>query len=206
MKLVNQTLDTIVKKNIGSISTTNNNSWFFYLVKAKLNITTKWRWLKMSNRRKELKFENVGDCKICISHVPNQYGVIRTSKDGRTVRLHRWYWENEHGEIPKGMFIHHKCGDARCMNVDHMEMITMAEKNNRMTPNKGEDRPIAKLTEDDVRYIVKDTLHSDSEMAEIMGVTRQHINAIRKGHRGLWNHLWENGVDVDEVGCEREVS
>jgi len=42
---------------------------------------------------------------------------------------HRIAWENEHGPIPKGLVIHHECGVAACVNVEHLRCLTHAEHN-----------------------------------------------------------------------------
>jgi hypothetical protein len=147
--------------------------------------------------RKELKFEMVGDCKICVGHKVNDKGQIRYTVNGKTQYMHRYFWEQIHGEVAKGMFIQQTCGDTRCMNVDHMECITMVEKNTRMNVSKGEHRPTSKLKEHEVIRIVNNTIHSDKELAKMYGVSRQHINAIRNSNK-YWQYLW-NGVGQNEA-------
>jgi hypothetical protein len=40
---------------------------------------------------------------------------------------HRWAWAHWRGEIPEGMQIDHLCKVKRCVNPDHLEVVTPAE-------------------------------------------------------------------------------
>jgi hypothetical protein len=60
------------------------------------------------------------------STTTNGYGQI---KDGpnRTVRSHRLVYEALVGSIPTGLFCDHLCGNRRCVNPAHIELVTNAE-------------------------------------------------------------------------------
>jgi len=48
--------------------------------------------------------------------------------NGKPVKAHRFAWYLEHGEMPaKGLVIHHRCDNAVCQNVAHMEVMTLSE-------------------------------------------------------------------------------
>jgi hypothetical protein len=53
------------------------------------------------------------------------YAQIRVG-DRRPV-AHRVAWELERGPIPEGMVIDHLCRNRRCINVDHLEVVTPQE-------------------------------------------------------------------------------
>jgi hypothetical protein len=54
------------------------------------------------------------------------YGMVRT--EGRIKRrAHRVMWERYKGKISPGLVLHHKCQNRRCVNPDHLEMVTRTE-------------------------------------------------------------------------------
>lgn len=40
---------------------------------------------------------------------------------------HRHIWEEVNGPIPDGFDLHHKCGIKRCVNLEHLELLTRME-------------------------------------------------------------------------------
>lgn len=53
------------------------------------------------------------------------YGV--SWLDGRMRRVHVWAWEQEHGLVPEGKELHHRCGHRACYEVAHLVALTPAE-------------------------------------------------------------------------------
>jgi hypothetical protein len=47
----------------------------------------------------------------------------------KTKRLHRYIWEKQNGEIPKGMHIHHKDGNSLNNTLGNLELVTTKEHN-----------------------------------------------------------------------------
>jgi hypothetical protein len=56
----------------------------------------------------------------------NGYGEFGIPQ-GKIVYAHRYAWELDRGPIPKGLQIDHLCRNRGCVNVDHMELVTLAE-------------------------------------------------------------------------------
>jgi predicted RNA-binding Zn-ribbon protein involved in translation (DUF1610 family) len=47
---------------------------------------------------------------------------------------HRWVYEQVHGPIPDGWVVDHLCRQKRCVNIEHLEAVTVGE-NNRCAPS-----------------------------------------------------------------------
>lgn len=41
--------------------------------------------------------------------------------------IHRVVWEKEHGPIPVGYEVHHTCGNRLCVNILHLQLLTISE-------------------------------------------------------------------------------
>lgn len=50
---------------------------------------------------------------------------------GKSYLAHRIAYEDAHGPIDEGMTIDHLCSQKRCVNPDHLEMVTRGENNRR---------------------------------------------------------------------------
>jgi hypothetical protein len=54
------------------------------------------------------------------------YGAFRV--DDRTVRPHRMVWQMEHGEVPAGFYVKHKCGSRLCCNLTHLYLAPVSKR------------------------------------------------------------------------------
>lgn len=55
----------------------------------------------------------------------------RMCLDGQTVAVHRVMFTNANGFIPGKKQIDHKCRNRRCVNPDHLEMVTHKQNQKR---------------------------------------------------------------------------
>lgn len=63
-------------------------------------------------------------------------GYGRVWVDGRMRPAHRVAWELTNGPIPDGMFLDHRCGNHRCVNPDHLRVVTPGQNNQHRTINQ----------------------------------------------------------------------
>lgn len=68
-------------------------------------------------------------------------GYPRMSLDGQTVAVHLVLWTNENGYIPGRKTIDHRCRNRLCINLDHLEMVTMKENARRRDEANGRGKP-----------------------------------------------------------------
>jgi hypothetical protein len=77
---------------------------------------------------------NVKICPETNCHVWQRYvdedGYGRIKIDGKIERVHRWLYEYYNGELDDSIHVHHKCFNASCCKIDHLEAVS-AKDNQR---------------------------------------------------------------------------
>lgn len=66
------------------------------------------------------------DCWLWTGSVQSA-GYGQLGVNGRSVRAHRFAYEQVNGPIPHGLVIDHLCHTRLCVNPDHMEVVTRGE-------------------------------------------------------------------------------
>lgn len=75
------------------------------------------------------------DCKIWKGFKDRDgYGCMTRNK--KSYRVHRYFYELEKGKIPNGLVIDHLCRVRDCINVEHMEVVTIGENTRRGNMSK----------------------------------------------------------------------
>jgi hypothetical protein len=105
--------------------------------------------------------------------------------------IHRLVAEAFIGVIPDGYHVHHINGNHANNCLDNLEIVTRQQNiiyaiEAGTIGKVGEDNPMAKLTEDEVRLIRVSPL-APRVVAEEYGVSQATIRLIRRGLR--WSHL-----------------
>jgi hypothetical protein len=125
------------------------------------------------------------------------YGVLWF--DGKPGTAHRAAWIAEHGAIPDGQHVLHRCDNRRCIEPTHLFLGSNADnvadkvaKGRQFRPDYvGSKNNMAKLDEEKVRVIrrlAKQGL-SNRRIAESFAVSIMTISMIRN-HR-TWTHVTE---------------
>ena len=109
-------------------------------------------------------------CIICTSHKHNPDGYLRKRHEGDLIMWHRKVWIDEHGPIPEGYEIDHKCRNRACFNLDHLQMLEGSEhasKGNRERYSHIKAAGV-KLREDDPRMTCR-------EIADALGLSYERV-------------------------------
>lgn len=76
------------------------------------------------------RVDKTGDCWLWTGGVDwDGYGLFRG--DNCTIGAHRFAYQDLRGAIPDGYVTDHLCRVRRCVNPDHMEIVTPAENTRR---------------------------------------------------------------------------
>lgn len=142
-----------------------------------------------------MALENVlaSDSQDCIlwQHSKDRKGYGRLYYQGRTCAAHRVICILRHGVPPKGTEAAHSCGNSSCVNPNHLRWATRAEnhrdKRAHGTNLAGEANPSAKLTTENVEFILAHPELSHADLGRMFGVTLQAVALIRNGTN--WKHM-----------------
>ncbi|SOE31804.1 hypothetical protein [Streptomyces sp. OK228] len=109
----------------------------------------------------------------------------------------RVVWMLRHGDPGADVSVLHRCnggsGTNGCVNIRHLYADTPAQNSRDMVEaersNRGEDRPDAKLTEDDVRAIRRryvPRVVTQQRLADEYGVDQTTVSAIIRREKWAW--------------------
>lgn len=137
----------------------------------------------------------------CIDH--NKTGNVRGYGvlwyKGKMERSHRVSYCESKG-IPlkaiRGLLVRHTCDNPRCINPDHLLIGTHQDNSTDMTTRsrqaKGEKQGLAKLTEEDVKFIRENYVRYSRKwgtyaIAEMLGVGQSTVHYVVSGAN--WKHI-----------------
>ena len=119
------------------------------------------------------------------------YAVSSIPNPQRQIRLHRWMWEREHGPIPDGLLVCHRCDVRNCANPQHLFLGTNTDNLKDMAAKgrstHGAKNPAARLTEEQVVAIRATVGLSQLQLAAKFNVSKGAIKHIQK--RRTWQRV-----------------
>ena len=127
---------------------------------------------------------NANGCWNIISHFTDSFGYAWIQRNGSRTSAHRHVYNLFNDTtIPEELVVRHRCDNGSCINPAHLElgtvmdnmqdMITRGRKVNSLGSKNGK----ATLTEEIVRQIRMDTIHTRRELADIYDVS---VNIIKQ--------------------------
>ncbi len=142
------------------------------------------------NRKPVRLKEMDGGCWHVTSHkVPGKYPAIR--KDGENITVSRLVQEMCNSKIPEGHVARHKCDNMKCVNPEHICSGTVQDNVNDKIERNRQPRGITagmhKLTEENVRAIFLDSIHSEDDLCSIFKVEKTTLGYIRR--KNSWKHI-----------------
>lgn len=120
------------------------------------------------------------------------YGMVWVPEVGRTENAHRAVWRRVNGD-PGGLFVLHRCDNRPCVRPSHMYLGTRQNNSDDATSrgrqSRGEDRPMAKLTEAAVIDLRRRCANGESQraLAKAFGVNQSQVSRAAHGKR--WRHV-----------------
>ena len=121
------------------------------------------------------------------------YGLVNIPKNKKNYahRCHRVSYILSGNIIPDGLLLRHSCRSKNCVNPAHLTPGTAQDNSNDKirdgTELKGEQKPHAKLTEEQVREIRARSTENRRLLAKEFGVFHTTIGHIIQ--RKKWKHI-----------------
>lgn len=122
-----------------------------------------------------------GGCWIYQGHIDKRGYTGSVFFNGRRMTAYKAHYEEKHGQVPEGKELDHLCRNRKCVNPDHLEVVTSRENIRRS--------PCSKLHVGGKWSQVLQMLAggmSQTEVARVMGCTQSAVShALRiNGLRG----------------------
>jgi hypothetical protein len=131
---------------------------------------------------------NENGCFICVSHAVDCDGYARITRNKKSFRLHRYYFQLHNGELKPEQILIHTCDNPPCFNPDHLIVGTQKDNIHDMISKgrnaTGVENGRSKLDENIVKRIRIDSITPLMVLARKYGVCAKTIRLIKQ--RKIW--------------------
>jgi hypothetical protein len=144
---------------------------------------------------KEIQYKIIGDCWICISHVPSRDGYVYINVNKKQIGLHRLFYTKYKGAIPRGKLVRHTCDNKLCINPAHL-LIGTHKENSRDMLLRGRSMRYGKVTKTkltiaqviEIKEALKNNYHGlQVHLAKKYRVHKGTIHDIKIGR--IWSYI-----------------
>ena len=145
----------------------------------------------LKRRPIEYALVNAG-CYKCISHKANTVGYTRIHLNGRIQLLHRYLYQQVHGELNSNQWVLHRCNNRFCVNVEH---LYVGDPFDNMLDRSKDCRGNTRLTKEDVVIIRKLQpiwVGTQRELGKMFNVSESTISEVLNPNNRRWSWV-ENG-------------
>lgn len=101
--------------------------------------------------------------------------VIIENKKRKHLKAHRFIFEKEKGKIEENMTLDHLCNNRKCVNPEHLEVVTIAENVRR-----GKSAKLNYKAVDEIKKLYEEG-NKINEIASMFGVSHSSISRVVNG-------------------------
>lgn len=122
----------------------------------------------------------------------NETGYAMATRDGKSLLLHRWEYEQAIGPIPEGMTLDHLCRQRRCCNPAHLDPVPLRENIWR-----GWEARYAGQDHNEMRAERLRRRLSQRQFADLLGISQTAVSAYERGTLSMPVD-WSSRLRMDE--------